>query len=73
MPLGNPSPKLAITAEPAVHEEVLAAAASEGISVSAWVTSAARRALRNRDGLSAVAEWETEHGGAGGRPQAHRR
>jgi hypothetical protein len=26
------------------------------------MTSAARRALRVRDGLAAVAEWEAEHG-----------
>lgn len=32
------------------------------ISVSAWMTKAARRALLVRDGLAAVAEWETEHG-----------
>jgi hypothetical protein len=62
MPRGNPSPKLAITVDPAVHEQVLAAAASEGISVSAWMTTAARRELRIRDGLRAVVEWETEHG-----------
>jgi hypothetical protein len=62
MPRGNPSPKLAITVDPAVHEQVLAAAASEGISVSAWMTRAARRALRIEDGRRAVAEWEIEHG-----------
>ena len=38
MPPGNPSPKLAITAAPAVRGLVLAVAASEGISVSAWMT-----------------------------------
>jgi len=32
------------------------------MSVSAWVTAAARRALLVRDGLAAVAEWEAEHG-----------
>ena len=32
------------------------------MSVSAWMTEAARRALRIRDGLAAVAEWEREHG-----------
>ncbi len=41
MPPGNPSPKLAITADPVVRGQVLAAAASEGISVSAWVTTVA--------------------------------
>jgi hypothetical protein len=41
---------------------VLDAAEAEGKSVSAWITDAARRALLIRDGLAAVAEWETEHG-----------
>lgn len=62
MPRGNPSPKLAITVDPDTHAQVIAAAAAEGVSVSAWMTSAARRALRLRDGLAAVAEWEAEHG-----------
>ncbi|MHB1433424.1 MAG: hypothetical protein ACYCVZ_15075 [Streptosporangiaceae bacterium] len=62
MPRGNPSPKLAITVDPDIHAQVVAAAAAEGVSVSAWMTSAARRALRVRDGLAAVAEWEAEHG-----------
>ena len=62
MPRGKPSPKLAITVDADVHQQVLAAAADEGISVSAWMTGAARRALVVRDGLRAVAEWETEHG-----------
>jgi len=62
MPRGNPSPKLAITVDPDVHAQVIAAAAAEGVSVSAWMTSAARRALRLREGLAAVAEWEAEHG-----------
>jgi hypothetical protein len=62
MPRGKPSPKLAITVDPEVHERVVAAAAEEGLSVSAWMTAAARRALLLRDGLAAVAEWEAEHG-----------
>ncbi|MGA3151904.1 MAG: hypothetical protein ACLPN6_22655 [Streptosporangiaceae bacterium] len=62
MPRGNPSPKLAITVDPDTHAQVVAAAAAAGVSVSAWMTSAARRALRVRDGLAAVAEWEAEHG-----------
>jgi hypothetical protein len=62
MPRGKPSPKLAITVDPDVHRGVLAAATEEGISVSAWMTQAARRALTVRDGLAAVAEWEAEHG-----------
>jgi hypothetical protein len=62
MPRGNPSPKLAITIDPDVHQGILAAAASDRVSVSAWLTSAAREALRRRAGLAAVAAWEKEHG-----------
>lgn len=62
MPRGKPSPKIAITVDPDVHAGVLAAAAEDGVSVSAWMTTAARRALLVRDGLAAVAEWEAEHG-----------
>ena len=62
MPRGNPSPKLAITVDPDVHKRVVSAAAQDGISVSAWMTEAARRALVVRDGLLAVAEWERING-----------
>lgn len=62
MTRGRPSPKLAITVDADVHERVLAAAATEGVSVSAWMTSAARQALLVRDGLQAVDDWEAEHG-----------
>jgi hypothetical protein len=61
MPRGNPSPKLAITIDPDIHESILAAAAREGVSVSAWMTAAAREALRRRAGLAAVAQWEKQH------------
>jgi hypothetical protein len=62
MPRGKPSPKLAITVDPEVHGQVLAAAAAQGVSVSAWMTAAARHALRRKDGLAAVEEWEAQHG-----------
>ena len=62
MPRGNPSPKLAITVDPDVHERILAAAARDGLSVSAWMTIAAREALQRRAGLAAVALWEKQHG-----------
>lgn len=62
MPRGNPSPKLAITVDPEVHAGVKEAAAEEGVSVSAWMTDAARLALVRHNGLRAVAEWEAENG-----------
>jgi hypothetical protein len=62
MPRGNPSPKLAITIPPDIHKDVLAAAERDGVSVSAWMTEAARQALRRRAGLAAVAQWEKQHG-----------
>lgn len=62
MPRGRPSPKLAITVHPDVHGRVLAAAAAQGMSISAWMTDAARRALRREEGLAAVGEWEAQHG-----------
>ncbi len=62
MPRGNPSPKLAITMDPDVHENVVAAAARDRVSISAWMTGAAREALQRRAGLAAVALWEKQHG-----------
>jgi hypothetical protein len=61
MPRGNPSPKIAITIDPKIHERVVAAAARERLSVSAWMTNAARETLKRRAGLTAVAEWEKQH------------
>ena len=62
MPRGNPSPKLAITIDPDIHGNILAAAAREGVSVSAWMSAAARAALQRRAGLAAVAQWEKQQG-----------
>jgi hypothetical protein len=62
MPRGSPAIKLAITVDREVHAKVLTAAEADGLSVSAWLTTAARRALLVRDGLAAVMEWEAEHG-----------
>lgn len=41
---------------------MVVAARAEGLSVSAWMTNAARRALFAKDGLAAVAEWEADNG-----------
>lgn len=62
MPRGRPSPKLAITIDPEVHERLVEAAGRARLSVSAWMTMAAREALQRRDGLAAVEEWEKRQG-----------
>ncbi len=62
MPRGNPSPKLAITIDPDIHDKILAEAAHDGVSVSAWMTAAARKELLRRAGLAAIARWEKQHG-----------
>ena len=54
MPRGNPSPKLAVTADPVIYRNILAASAGDRLSVSALVTIAAREAF----GLVAIAQWE---------------
>jgi len=60
--VATPSPKLAITIDPDIHKNILAAAARDGVSVSAWMTTAAREALQRRAGLAAVALWEKQRG-----------
>jgi predicted transcriptional regulator len=62
MPRGSPAVKLAISVDANVHARLIHAAEAEGKSVSAWMTDAARQALRVRDGLAAIAEWEAERG-----------
>lgn len=69
----NPATKLAISVDPDVHALVVRAARADRLSVSAWTTEAARRALRVRDGLVAVAEWEAEHGAPSDRELASAR
>jgi hypothetical protein len=44
MPRGTPAVKLAITVEAGVHAKLLRAAEADGLSVSAWMTAAARHA-----------------------------
>jgi predicted transcriptional regulator len=53
---------LAITVDADVHARVVRAARKRKLSLSAWLTEAARKSLRVEDGLAAVREWEAEHG-----------
>jgi predicted HicB family RNase H-like nuclease len=59
--------KLVITMDPEIHKEILAAAARDGVSISVWMTTAARQALQRRAGVAAVAEWDSTE------PSAQRR
>ena len=52
MPLAVPSPKNAIAVDRDIHENIPRAAKREGVSVSAWMTTAAREALHRRAGLT---------------------
>lgn len=51
---------VSIDAEVAAAAE--AAAAEDGVSFSAWLSDAAQRRLRVREGLRGVAEWEADAG-----------
>jgi post-segregation antitoxin (ccd killing protein) len=62
VPRGKPSPKVAITVDPDVYAGVVEEARRQGVSVSAWMTEAARRSLKIQQGLAAVARWEVENG-----------
>jgi len=53
---------MAITVDADVHRLVLQAAEAKGMSVSAWMTEAARRTLKIEDGLRAVEEFQAIHG-----------
>lgn len=65
MPQPTSTTDLTIAVDSALHRQITEAAAADGVSVTAWMTAAARRALKVRDGLAAVGEWETD-------PQAER-
>lgn len=54
--------KLSIALDAGVAEHAAAAAERDGLSLSAWLTQAARDALAIEDGLAAVREYEAEHG-----------
>ncbi len=54
--------KLSVSLDESVAERAASAAASHGVSLSAWLNAAAERAIRIEDGLAAVREWEAENG-----------
>jgi hypothetical protein len=62
MPRGRPSPELAATNDANVQARVEAPARAERAGDSALMPEPARRALKLKEGLAGVAEWEAENG-----------
>jgi hypothetical protein len=54
--------KRSVSLSESVAEAVERAAEQDGVSFSSWLTTAATRQLRLREGLSGIAEWEAEAG-----------
>jgi predicted DNA-binding protein len=54
--------KRSISLPPELDEALETAAAEWGMSVSAWIAETVQRRLRIEAGLTAVADWEAEHG-----------
>jgi hypothetical protein len=54
--------KLSVALDEQVADAAAASAERHGLSLSAWLNRAAENALAIEDGLTAVAEWEAEHG-----------
>lgn len=54
--------KLSVALEQPIFQAARHAAKRRGMSLSAWLNEASRNALAVEDGLTAVAEWEAEHG-----------
>jgi hypothetical protein len=54
--------KRSVSLDDAVAERVEHAAEEDGVSFSAWLSAAAERGLRLRDGLAGVQAWEHDAG-----------
>jgi hypothetical protein len=54
--------KLSVALDESVARGAAEAAERQGVSLSAWLSAAAERALLVEEGLAAVRAWEQEHG-----------
>jgi hypothetical protein len=54
--------KRSVSLDEHVAARIESAAREDGLSFSTWLSSAAERQLRLREGLSGFAEWETDAG-----------
>ena len=53
-----PAAKPSISLDPELRDQIEAAAASAGVSFSAWLADAARQRLRKERVLGLITEWE---------------
>lgn len=53
--------RVSVSLDDDAYEAARTSAEAEGISLSAWLSRAARSAARREDGLRAVAEFEAEY------------
>lgn len=60
--VGMPVVKRSVSLDAEVAAAAAAAAAEDGVSFSSWLSDAAARRLRAREGLRGVAEWEADTG-----------
>ncbi len=56
--------KRSVSFDPQLDDRVVAAAATEGVTVSAWLARCAEDRLINSEGLQALAEYDELFGGA---------
>lgn len=54
--------KRSVSLDDSIAARVERAAVEEGVSFSAWLTSAAEHSLLIREGLQGVADWEADAG-----------
>jgi hypothetical protein len=54
--------KRSVSLDPEVAAAVEKAATEDGTTFSSWLSEAAERQILVRDGLRAIADWETENG-----------
>lgn len=54
--------KRSVALDKDVADAVVKAAKEEGVSVSAWLSEAAKKQLKIHQGLQAIREWEEEFG-----------
>jgi hypothetical protein len=65
--------KMSISLDPSLGDDVRAAAARAGVTVSAWLAAAARARLRREALRELLVDWQAEHGEITAEELAHAR